>query len=64
MQELFNPSQTPFTIFAPVDDAFDQQLINFFTGLFQPSSRPRLLNFVRYHMTSGAAVRTQTISLS
>lgn len=63
VQELFNPSQAPFTIFAPTDDVFDEQLISFFTGLFQPGSQPRLLSFVRYHMISGAMVTTQTRSL-
>ena len=64
VQELFSPSQAPFTIFAATDDVFDPELISFFTGLFRPSSRPRLLSFVRYHMISGAMVTTQAISLS
>ena len=61
MEALFSPSLAPFTIFAPVDGAFDSELLTFFRRLFGRNNRPRLLSFVEFHMTSGAIVRTSMV---
>ena len=58
VEEIFNPSLSPFTVFAPVDSAFNSQLISFFGGLLLDTSRSRLQSFVEFHMISGAMVTT------
>ena len=58
VEDIFNPSLSPFTTFAPIDSAFYQELIFFLTGLFGRNNRVRLENFVKFHMISGAMVTT------
>ena len=48
-------------MFAPVDSAFNQQLISLFTRLLVGGNRPRLENFIRFHMIAGAMVTNNNI---
>ena len=51
----------PFTIFAPTNDAFKTLPEGTVQGLLQPENKEKLINFVGYHILSGAQTSTDIL---